>query len=322
MRIRLWVCLVVVLVGQSVWGQVKMPSETRNAALRYWQAFAELKDPPASAETKVAMAKILNLGAGWDEAALGGIVAENETALGIMHRATKLPECDWGLEYSQGPKASAAFFPRAHVLAQLNTLGGIREFHQGRMQDAVDTWVAGIRFGQDVANGGSLVFALTAKGILLQEMKIMIAQAKQGRFSAAQKKQLVAAVSALPEDGFDWGLAWEMDEAGSDVFFAELQHSQKPASFFESLMGEVAPKDCMPPKAEEMKLYREYMGDVANALRSPPPAAKQRLIDMGGKAEAICETLRKTIPNADRVNDARVEMIATRKELLNLLAAR
>jgi hypothetical protein len=324
---RTWVSIFVFIVfllpaESTALAQAKTPPETRNAALRYWQAFAELKDPPANQEIQVEMERTLSGETGWNEAKLGGIVAVNEIALGIMQRATKLPECDWGVEYSRGPDASMAFVPRAHVLARLNTLQGIRESSKGRAQAAVDTWLAGIRFAQDLTKGGSLIFALTAKSVLLQEMRTLTAEAKQGRLSSAQKKQLYAAVSALPEDGFDWGLAWEIDEAGTDVFFSEIQRSQQPASLFERMMGQSAPKDCMPPSGQQVQLYHEYMGDVAGALRLPPPATKARLADLEEKEKRICETIRMGIPSSTRVNDTRVEIIAARKDLLELLGTR
>jgi hypothetical protein len=68
-----------------------------------------------------------------------GIAAANDTALGIMQRAPKLPDCDWGVEYRRGPQASIAFVPRAYVLSRLNTLQGIREMAQGQSQATVDT---------------------------------------------------------------------------------------------------------------------------------------------------------------------------------------
>jgi hypothetical protein len=306
---------------QVSFAQAKSPPETRNAALRYWQAFAELKDPPATEEVQVAMEKTLSGEMEWDEAKLGGIVAANEIALGIMQRATKLPDCDWGVEYSRGPEASMAFVPRAHVLARLNTLRGVRELSKGRAQEAVDTWIAGIRFAQDLTKGGSLIFALTAKSVLISEMRTLTTETKQGHLGTAQKKQLSAAVSKLPEDGFDWGLAWEMDEAGTDVFFREIQRSPQPATLFERMTGQAAPKDCMPPSATQIKLYHEYMSDVASSLRMPTAAAKTRLAELVEKGEKqICETIRTAIPNSQRVNDARIEIIAARKDLLDALS--
>jgi hypothetical protein len=320
--IQLRVCIgFLMFFPAGIWGQVKPLPETRNAALRYWQAFAELKDPPPNQEIQAEMEKILNAKADWDEAKVGGIVAANEIALGIMQRGTKLPDCDWGVEYSRGPEASIAFVPRAHVLARLNTLRGIREMAQGHSQAAVDTWIAGIRFAQDLTKGGSLVFALTAKSVLVLELRTLTAEAQHGRLTAMQRKQLHAAVNALPDDGFDWGLAWEMDEAGVDVFFAELQRSQKPATFFERLMGQSAPKDCIPPSAQQVNVYHQYMSDVASALRVPPSEVNPRLAALDGEAKNICEAIRQAIPSPDRVNDARVEIAAARKNLLDALQA-
>ncbi len=299
--------------------QVKLPPETQNAALRYWQAFAELKDPLPNQGIQQAMEKVLSGEAPWDEAKLGGIVVSNEIALGIMQRATKLPDCDWGVEYSRGPEASSAFVPRAHVLARLNTLRGIREMAEGEPQAAVSTWIAGIRFAQDLTKGGSLLFSLTAKSVLVIELHTLTAAAKQGSLNQAQTRQLYTAVNALREDGFDWGLAWEMDEAGTDVFFAEVQRAKQPESFFERLMGTPAPKGCVPPSSQQVDAYHDYMGDVAGALRLPPAATKQRLAELDAKLKTICEAIRVAIPSAERVNEERMDVISARQNLLQAL---
>jgi hypothetical protein len=302
--------------------QVKMPPETRNAALRYWQAFSEIKDPPADKAMQEEMEKVLTGQAPWNEAKLGGIVAANEIATGIMQRATKLPDCDWGVEYSRGPEASIAFVPRAHVLGRLNTLRGIREMAQGHPQAAVGTWVAGIRFVQDLMKGGSLIFALTAKGVLMREMQTLTAEAIQGHLNSSQKKQLYAAVSALPEDGFDWALAWEMDEGSADVYMAELLRSKDPTGLFETMMGRSAPKECMPPSQHQIDLYHKYMADVVAALRLPPALAKPRLAQLDPKEYGICEAILVSIPSAQRVNDERMEVMAARQTLLQELQAK
>ena len=319
-RVRmLAMVLLTVISSRGGSAQVKLPLETKNAALRYWQAFAELKDPPPDPGIQKEMEKVLSGEAPWDEAKLSGIVAANDIALGIMQRATKLPDCEWGVEYSRGPQASIAFVPRAYVLSRLNTLRGIRGMAQGQPQAAVDTWIAGIRFAQDLTKGGSLIFSLTAKSVLILEMHTLTAEAKQGRLNSSQRKQLYAAVKTLPEDGFDWGLAWEMDEAGADVFFAEMQSSKNPAGLFESLMGEPAPKGCVPPSPQQVQAYHGYMSDVAAALRLKPDATKQRLTELDRKAKGICEPIRVAIPSAQRVNDARIEVIAARQALLQAL---
>ncbi len=300
--------------------QVKLPPETRNAALRYWQAFAEIKDPPPNKETQEEMQKVLSGELSWDEQKLGGIVAANEIALGIMQRATKLPDCEWGVEYTRGPEASIAFVPRAHVLARLNLLRGIRQMAQGQSQAAVDTWIAGVRFAQDLAKGGSLIFSLTAASVLQLEMRTLVAEAKQGRFNASQRKQLYAAVKVLPDDGFDWELAWEFDSASADLFFAEMQKSPHAASLYERIMGTDAPKGCVPPSSPQVKAYDEYMAKVAAALRQPPAHAKTQVETLEAERKKICSSIELAIPNPQRVNDVRAEIVSTRKDVLAALA--
>jgi hypothetical protein len=297
--------------------QVKLPPETRNAALRYWQAFAEIKDPPrGSAENGNGFAGEQP----WDEGKLGGIVAANENALGIMQRATKLPDCDWGIEYGQGSTASVALVPRANVLGRLNILQGIRQMAKGQSQAAADTWIAGIRFAQDLTKGGSLLFVFTATNLLAQEMRLIRVEARQGRLTASQKRQLYVAMSALPEDGFDWSVAWQLDEAGADSLFTELQQSRQPADLYRRMMGEPVFRSCLPPNAQQLKAYRVYMNDVAAALHLPPPKAKQRINELEVEKRSICDTLLQAIPSAQRVNDVRTEIVSTRKVLLDALA--
>jgi hypothetical protein len=301
-------------------GQVKLPPETRNAALRYWQAFSEMKDPPADPETQAKMAKVLAGEQAWDEGKLGSLVDANEVALGIMQRSTKLSDCDWGIEYNQGYRASVAMVARANVLGRLNILQGIRQSAKGQTQAAAGIWIAGIRFAQDVSKGGSLLFALTAKTLLSQEMRAITVEAKQGRLNYPQKEQFRATVSALTEDGLDWALAWQLDEAGTDSLFTELQQSRQPADLYRRIMGEPVFRSCLPPNTQQLKAYRVYMNDVATALRLPPSTATQRLQELETEKKSICDTLLQSIPSAQRVNAARIEITSARKDLLDALA--
>ena len=59
------------------WPQAKYPPETRNAALRYWMAFAEMQDPPANKATQDLLEKTAAGEAAWDERQLGPILDAN-----------------------------------------------------------------------------------------------------------------------------------------------------------------------------------------------------------------------------------------------------
>ena len=93
--------LVLVLCSSAGLGQQFTPPQNKNAALRYWMAFADLTDHSADRDTVKLMEDVLSGAAPWDEQKLGQIVEENSAAVTAMQRATQLTECNWGLEYGR-----------------------------------------------------------------------------------------------------------------------------------------------------------------------------------------------------------------------------
>src|ERR1035438_1474554 len=123
MKHRLLAAMILIAIGAPVaLPQAKYPPETRNAALRYWLAITEMKDPPADKATLVLIEKISVGKAAWDEAKFGPILDANSEAIRMMQRATKLPQCDWGVEYDRGALAALPNLARARVLARLKPL--------------------------------------------------------------------------------------------------------------------------------------------------------------------------------------------------------
>ena len=150
-----------------------------------------------------------------------------------MQRATKLPECDWGIEYTQGISASIAYAPRARALSRLNTLEGMRQLAGGNTQAATDSWLAGVRFSQDLARGGSLIFALMAKNALLANLRPLTLAASNGQLTVAERQQVSATIRALPEDAFDWSASWGNESATLDHFLHELQSASDPRGLYQ-----------------------------------------------------------------------------------------
>jgi hypothetical protein len=302
--------------------QVKTLPETRNAALRYWQAFAEIKDPPPDKSTLDLMEKILAGQSAWNEATIAPVLDPNLPALGIFLRATSLPDCDWGLEYRRGPDASIAIVPRASVMARLNSLQAMREMANGHYDAAVDRWIAGLRFSQDLAHNGSLIFALTARSTLMANLRALSAATKGGHFNGSQKKRLFATVKAMPDDGFDWASTWGLEEAGVEVFFQQLRESKNPASLYESMMGQAPTSGCVPPSQKELSKYREYMFAVQAALREPPSTTKSRVEALEVSRTKLCPDAQNAIPSPQRINEARAEISAARQALMSAVAAK
>src|SRR6266850_5467188 len=231
MKFLLATILAILASTSGTRAQLKYPAETKNAALRYWTAFAEMQDPLADIATQGLIEKTVAGGTAWSETTLGSILDTNAEAIRTMQRATKLPECDWGLDYSRGSSAQFTLFLRARALAGLNTLEGMRRMAKGDSQGAVNTWLAGIHFSQDVARGGPLISTLVAMRMMLPNLRALNESTSKGQLSEAEKKEVYAAVSAQP-DVLDWrGLEY----ATGEQFLEELHTSTKPGAGYEEM---------------------------------------------------------------------------------------
>jgi hypothetical protein len=318
------ICLLSVFFSAAgaVAAQVAPPPETRNAALRYWLAFAELQDPPADQATQELLERTASGDAGWDETRLGPILDKNRYAIQRMQRATLLPECDWGAEYNW--RGSIAYAPRARVLARLNTLQGLRLEARGDKTGAVNAWLHGIRFSQHLAEGGSLIFTVMAQTALLPNLRALTRATESGWPSDADRQRIEAAVRALPETGFDWSGAMRIEEAVLYGALDEMVQSSNSREFYATMMGTQAPRDFSVPSAPDRAAYHRLMADVEEALRQEPIAAQARLLDLTRQMSSgeIHWFFQKTTPSLTRVNERRAEVASARDRLLQALAAR
>jgi hypothetical protein len=295
--------------------QQNSSQETRNAVLRYWMAFAEIHDLPSDKTTQDFLEKTAAGEAAWDESRLGPILDMNADAIAIFQRATKLPDCDWGVEYSQGPRASIAYAPRARVISRLNTLQGIRQMAKGQSQAAVDTWIAGIRFTDHLAKGGSLLFALIAKSALLTNLHVLTQQTSQGHLNPSQKRQILAALQSIPQDGSDWASAWGYETSSLAIFLDDLRRSPDPRKTYEGMIGDHVSARILPPSGLEIVAFKNYMNKVQAALRLQPSQAKIDLDTLGTERQSLSELTRTLIPSPQKANDARAEIISARQAL-------
>lgn len=302
--------------------QTKLPAETRNAALRYWLAFADIQDPPADKATAELLEKTAAGEVPWDEARLGPILDANDTAIWRMQRATKLPDCDWGLEYDLGPRASIAYVPRARVLARLNTLYGMRMAAKGERQKAVDTWLAGIRFSQHLGKGGSLIFALIGKMAMISNFHALSQAAERGVLNDAQKKQIESVVRALPETGFDWGQAFWYEQDPLDIATKQLAEAKNPAESYAEIAGEPAPANFSVPKPAEVAAFHKLTASVETTLRLSPSEAQSKLEGLQESVKSLHPFYQHLIPSFKHINDARLELQISRAQVLKALTAR
>jgi len=198
----------------------------------------------------------------------------------------------------------------------------MRETANGNSEAAVDTWLAGIRFSEHLANGGTLIFALIAKSALLPNLRALTTESKHGHLSDTQRKQVSAELKGMRKDGFDWSAAWRFEENVGAGIFDEVRSSANPAATYQMLMGEPMANGAGVPSSEDVSKYREYMTAVQAALNLPPETAKTRLLTLETQKRVLPEAIQRVIPGTQKLNDSRLEVFVTRNELLESIAAR
>jgi hypothetical protein len=297
----------------------KIP-ETRNAALRYWIAFADLQDLPADAPTQDLLEKTAAGETPWDETKLGPIVEKNEDAILGMQRATALPDCDWGIEYSRGPRASVAHMMNARVLARLNTLYGFCQAANGDSQAAMSTWVAGVKFSQDLAKGGTLIFALAARSALLSNLNAIRITAGSP-LSPYARSLATFTLQQLPQTAFDWSDSWELETYAIELGWDSILKSRDPRRAYQGVTGEELKGKFRPPSSDDFTLFRKFMDEVARALKFPPDEASKKLAALRDGEKSLNPLLQNSIPNFEKVNANRAEVQYARDAALRALTA-
>jgi hypothetical protein len=183
---------------------------TENAALRYWSAFSEVQDSGITDQQAKELNAILDGTAPYDDSKYKDLLEKNTLALGIMARATALPNCDWGLDYELGHDVPVDYARKALVLGRLNVLYAFHLLKTGNKDGAVRALAAGLRFSHDVGNGGSLFATLIAKDLLTSHLRAVADALRLEQISAAQRSQLQSAVAGVAE-GLDWPTAAKRD---------------------------------------------------------------------------------------------------------------
>jgi len=305
MKFRLLATIMAILASaHTARAQAVFPPETDNAALRYWFALAEVQEPPDDEATRHLFGETITGRVAWDEAKLGPILDSNLDALRTMQRATKLPACNWGFDYRNGGTIPLWFGMRVRLLSHLNELQGIREMAHGDSRTAVDTWLAGVHFGQDVSRSGPMIAALIAHAIILDNLDPLRDSARQGKLNEEQKKELSVIVKAMPEDGFDWGVAWGVEFAIGDQFLQKSRAAGKPES------------------DDKIRAYEECMLAAQAALREPPNEVKSRIDDLESKSLRLNKVARKWIPSIRQSNEARIRLATAHQELMQALSTK
>jgi hypothetical protein len=258
-----------------------------NSAVRYWSAFALLQDPPANEGATALLLRVAEGAAPWDEAQLGPILDANAQALAIMERASTLRSCDWGIEYELGPNAPIPHLARARVLGRLTVVSGMRLAARGRTSEAVDRWLAAIRFSRHLAQGGTLISLLSANSVLLPSLRALAGEVS--RLTPESRARIDATLRALPETGFDWEDAMRRE---GDALAVGVGMNAVPNV-----------------RSQDLSALRTIVSRIADALRLPPDQATKALTGVNVGTFPI--------PSPARVNEQRGVIRAARQRVLD-----
>ena len=315
--------LLIILAGslvsqQFVPPQPFVPPSNQNAALRYWMSFADLVDRPTDEATNKAIDDVLSGAAAWDEQKLGPIVDANEAAVRSLQRATKLSECNWGLEYDRGFAMSLGHLPKARVIARLNALYGARQLAKGDAAGAVDTWLAGLRFAQHVGEGVSLIGTLSAP---LPSQSTCICWLEPCRNVASmqncRRKSGHSCRSCQPTVWI--GQAQPVLKPGPMKTVSSILPMHRtllrPIVTFSAAR---LPPASWPPH-QDIAAFHGLMTEVIAAFQLPAAQTKDRLLGIMAKAKELSASSQAVLPNYQRTNDARIQVASEKEALLQAL---
>ena len=259
----------------------------RNAALGYWMAFAQMKEPPSGPPTPA-------------------LIDANAAALTTLARASRVGFCDWGIDYELGPSAPIAHLPKARALASLNAAAAVRSLSRGQADQAIDQWLVGMRFASHIESGGTLISTLTAWGALRSTWEGIEPFVAERRLTAAQRARLADAIRAMPETVFNW----------PGAVLNEARVLQTPAATASLKPGANV---SAPPTAADTKRFLREIERVADALSRSPDQAAATIAAYQATGD-IHRFYRESMPSLTKVNENRREVKAARERMLGLLS--
>jgi hypothetical protein len=162
-----------------------------NAALQYWQAFAQL--PTLDKEQE----KILG---DWNtvstkDPAVEKLVIASHASRMYLQRGAKLARCDWGLEYSDGISLLLPHLAKARDLARHAALYARWEFERGNRKPLKENATAIVALGRHVGRDPILISILVR--YLIEDTAIDLVAPYVPEIKAPYP-QVVAAFEALP----------------------------------------------------------------------------------------------------------------------------
>jgi hypothetical protein len=123
------------------------PELATNAALKYWQAFAQLPPRDESQQHRLNVWRTTPL----DDAARK-LVGQTEKSFVYLRRGAAQPPCDWSLDYEDGVSLLLPHLDKARTLTLLACLRARIALADGHPADGLDNLLAAMTLGRHVAD--------------------------------------------------------------------------------------------------------------------------------------------------------------------------
>jgi hypothetical protein len=162
-----------------------------NAAMKYWQAFALLPSLDKDQEALLEDCNQVPL----DAAALK-LIDKSQQSRQFLYRGTKLPRCDWSLDYKDGIFLVMPYLPKSRTLARLVALHARHEFEQGHWEGGWEDVTALLKLAHHLELEPLAVQHLV--GFSIETVAIKAAVPYLPQLKAILPKAASAVVDALP----------------------------------------------------------------------------------------------------------------------------
>ncbi len=251
---------VVLLLSGSAFAE-SGPDSNANAALKYWQAFATLPVFTDAENQKIGDCLTTPL----DDSARK-ILTNSEYSLTMMHYATAIPRCEWGITFEDGVYARLPHAIAARVLSSLACLRARTRFEAGQNADAIDDIIAAMTLGRQATKDGTLVVGLV--GYAIDHRAIVALSVYMPKLDAKTIKDLKTRVDALPPFGSPSRAVIVTEKETIDWFIRKVKETKDEKSLlsFLKFVGISEGKDREAGLAREAREFFQKCGGTAEGV--------------------------------------------------------
>ncbi len=266
---RRWCALVAAFVVGPAGLQAqaeKKPDLSANAALQYWQAFAVLPEWEGEQEKAIEAWK-----SGPPPAKVQELLGADKPAIRAMHRGAKLPHCDWGLHYEDGPGLLLPQLHKSRILTRHACLGARAHFEQSHPNEAIDDLLATLAFARHAGSEGTMI------SLLVQFANEAIVIETAAPYLPALKREtlrrLEKGLAALPPGGNikstfrterEHMLGWYVKQVKANVAAEIMDKILAPDTSFSELLKKAGGRDGVIKQLQEVEPFYDEMDKIAS----------------------------------------------------------